>query len=243
MEIISPGHHPVADRFWHFALGEKPNGARTLGKAQAKNLADLFEPYYDLMVTYASEHEFDIPKGAKRIAVMVHQNYPWQAGLRSWQKVNSKLSNYDVDYFVNEETLLKLIKESGGRAFLLPRFIDTTEYPTFNVERTHPTLWYGNAWGEFQFEYETYLNSVAEPFWVSHGRLGFGDMPLGEVNRQKALEILAKSEKIWAIGVSQLEARFYGAEVVSYRGDILPYYDQHTIRPYVKKLLEEIKSE
>lgn len=243
MNIISPGTHPVADKFWKEILHEKPNGARTLGAAQAKHLADLFEPYYDLMVCYASEYDFDIPKGTKRIAIMTHQNFPWTAGFKSWQRVNNKLKGYEVDYFMNEPKLIGLVREVGGRAFYLPRFIDTNEYPKIVGETQIPTLWFGNAWGEFQGEFEMYKQQK-EPYWITQGRFGCGEEVIKDnLDRSTTLTILASAKKVWAIGICQLEARYYGAEVVSYRGELLPYYDEKTIRPYTKRLLKDVRSQ
>lgn len=243
MNIIKPGNHPAADKFWETVLNKKPNGARTLGDAQAKWLAKCFEPYYDLLVTYASEYDFDIPEGTKRIAIMTHQNFPWVAGLRSWQKVNNKLQGYEVDYFINEQNLINLVKEAGGRAFYLPRFIDATKYPRFLHEKDIETLWFGNAWGEFQGEFAMYKNTVKNPVWITHGNFGAGDKTIRSLSRMETLAILARAKEVWAIGISQLEAQLYNCDIVSYRGPVLPYYDQKTIVPYTKELLNKIWSE
>lgn len=237
MIIIAPGSHPEADKFWKEKLGSKPNGARTLGTAIANNLADIFEPHYDMLVTYASDYKFEIPDGVKKIAVIWHQNFPWVEGFKVWQRVNCKLTDYDVDYFVNESVLLSLIKDVYKQAYYLPRFIDTTEYPKFNVERDIKTLWFGNAWGEFQGEFAMYKNLAEKPMWISHGKLGCGEEVIKEVDREETLRTLARTQTAWAIGVSQLEAQYYGCEIASYRGEPLPFYDQNTIRDYLKDLL------
>lgn len=240
MIIVAPGKHPDADKFWKEKLKCKPNGARTLGSAMEKNLADLFEPYYDMFVCYASDIDFEIPEGVKRIAVMWHQNFPWTDGFRCWQRVNNKLLNYEVDYYVNEPRLINIIKDVYPNVYYLPRFIDTTAYPKFDNKKTIKTLWFGNAWGEFTAEFDAYKHRVAEPMWITHGELGVGDRKLKELDsRTETLETLSKAEVVWAIGISQLEAQYYGAKVVSYRGPVLPFYNEKTIRSYTKKLLKQ----
>lgn len=239
MIVIAPGSHPEADTFWKEKLGSRPNGARTLGSAIAKNLADVFEPYYDMLVCYASDIKFDIPKGVKRIAVIWHQNYPWTEGFKVWQRVNVKLKNYDVDYFVNEQTLMNLIDDVYKQVYFMPRFIDTTEYPKFNCKKTIPTLWFGNAWGEFQNEFKNYKEMVAVPLWISHNKMAVGDKEPRELNRKTTLQTLAKTKVVWAIGISQLEAQFYGCEVISYRGPVIPFYDQDNIREYMGSFLQK----
>lgn len=237
MIIIAPGSHPEADKFWKEKLSSKPNGARTLGTAIANNLANIFEPHYDMLITYASDYKFEIPDGVKKIAVIWHQNFPWVEGFKVWQRVNCKLTDYDVDYFVNESVLLSLIKDVYKQAYYLPRFIDTTEYPKFNVEKDIKTLWFGNAWGEFQGEFAMYKNLVEKPMWISHGKLGCGEEVIKEVDREETLRTLARAQTVWAIGVSQLEAKYYGCDIASYRGEPLPFYDQSTIRDYLKDLV------
>ena len=135
-----------------------------------------------------------------------------------WQRVNCKLIDYDVDYFVNESVLLSLIKDVYKQAYYLPRFIDTTEYPKFNVEKDIKTLWFGNAWGEFQGEFAMYKNLAEKPMWISHGKLGCGEEVIKEVDREETLRTLARTRTAWAIGVSQLEAHYYGCDIASYRG-------------------------
>ena len=240
MIVVSPNHHPEADKFWREKLGRKPNGARTLGSAQAKYLTDAMSPYYDMLITYASDYPFDIPKGAKRIAVMWHSNFPWMDGFKCWQRVNVRLIDYEVDYFVNEKPLLNLIKEVYPRAFYLPRFIDATKYPHTLCIKTIDTLWFGNKWNEFVFDFDTYIHSVKEPYWICHGEMGLGEKKIKPLNRMETLLTLAKAKKVWAIGVSQLEAQFYGCDIVSYRGGVLPFYDEVGIQKYVKRLMEEI---
>lgn len=237
MIIIAPGSHPEADKFWKEKLGSKPNGARTLGSAIAKNLADIFEPHYDMLITYASDFKFDIPKGVKKIALIWHQNFPWTDGFKTWQRVNLKLQDYDVDYFVNESVLLSLIKDVYPQAYYLPRFIDTSEYPMFLAKKDIKTLWFGNAWGEFQSEFAMYKSVVEKPIWISHGKLGCGDEVIKEVDREETLRTLARAQTVWAIGVSQLEAKYYDCDIASYRGEPLPFYNQITIRDYLKDLL------
>ena len=237
MIVVSPNHHPQADKVWRELLGSKPNGARTLGTAQEKYLADVFEPYYDMLVTYASDYPFEIPEGVKRIAIMWHQNYPWTEGFKVWQRVNCRLKSYEVDYFVNEEKLLSLIEEVGGRAYFFPRFIDTKKYPKFNCTKNIPTLWFGNPWREFSKEFEGYKLMNEHPWWICHGELGYGDEKKRALNRRETLQFLARAKEVWAIGISQLEAQYYGAEIVSYRGDVLPFYDEKMIVEEAKKLL------
>ena len=243
MITVGPGTHPEADEFWKTKLGSKPNGARVLGGAMVRNLADIFENYYDMMVAYACDYPFEIPDGVKKIAVMWHQNYPFVTGFKVWQRVNIKLIDYDVDYYCNEPAILKLIKEGGGKAFYLPRFIDTRNYPVFNESKSVETLWFGNAWGEFQDEFDYYKRTVKKPYWITHGELGLGDKKIRDLNRYYTLQTVAKAKKVWAIGISQLEAQFYGADIVSYRDGILPFYDQNTIREYLIGLLDEIGAE
>ena len=238
MIILAPGTHPKADKFWHEVLGSKPNGARTLGGAIADNLAGIFEPHYDMLITYASDFEFEVPEGVKKIAVIWHQNFPWTEGFKVWQRVNVKLKKYDVDYFVNESVLLSLIKDVYPKAYYLPRFIDTSNYPTFDVPRDNKTLWFGNAWGEFQNEFSMYKLLTEKPLWISHGQLGCGDDIIKDVDRKETLEILARTQTVWAIGVSQLEAMYYGCDIASYRGEPLPFYDQDTIKEYLVDLLD-----
>ena len=243
MYTISPGHHETADKFWKEKLGSRPNGARTLGSAQAKYLAPIFERHYDMLITYCSAFEFEIPKGVKKIAICWHQNYPWVEAFKQWQRVNIKLKDYEVDWFCNEETIVKLIREGGGRAFYLPRFIDTHEMPRPKIAKEYNTLWFGNQWGGFQNEFAMYKRNAREPYWVTHGVFGYGDKEIRKVNHEQSLEIVNKARTVWAIGVSQLEAQYLGARVVSYRGGILPYYDETTIPLYLERLLNKIWSE
>ena len=241
MIVIAPGKHPTADKFWKEELHSKPNGARTLGSAIEKNLLDLFEPYYDMLITYASDFEFEIPAGVKKIAVIWHQNFPWTEGFKAWQRVNIKLKKYDVDYFVNESVILSLIKDVHKNAYYLPRFIDTTQYPKTKVKKDIKTLWFGNAWGEFQYEFGMYKNLVDKPMWITHGRLGCGDEVIKEdLTREETLNLVARSRVVWAIGVSELEAMYYDCEVVSYRGEPIPFNDQNTIRNYLEDLLKSV---
>ena len=243
MKIIGVGSHPVADDFWKNVLGGKPNGARVLGANQEKFLAPIIEKYYDAAIFYAAdlvsdEMLKDIPKGS-RIFVAHHQNYPWAAGISKWRRVNKQLAEYEVDYFANEPHIIELIDEQGGRAFLLPRFIDVKALPKPKEEKTIPTLWYGNRWAEFGAQFAKY-SQIKHPYWISGGFFGKGEKALYEISRKDALRILNDAKYVWAIGVSQLEAKYLGAKVIPYRDDLLPYYDQKTIVPYVKELLNEI---
>lgn len=239
MVIVAPGSHPRADKVWKETLNSKPNGARVLGNWQKIYLSKLFEPYYDMLVTYAADIPFDIPDGVNRIAVLWHQNFPWAAGISKWRKVNQMLTGYDVDYFANEPHLIELIKEQGGRAFLLPRFVDTKALPKPREEKTIPTLWYGNRWAEFAREFCEYCK-LPHPYWISGGFFGKGEKALYEVDRKDALRILNMTKDVWAIGVSHLEARYLGARVHSYRDKESPFYDQNTIVPYTEELLKKI---
>lgn len=239
MIILSPGNHPTADKFWKDMLGSKPNGARTLGSAQAEHLAPIFAKYYDMMVCYASDFPFEIPAGVKRIAVMVHQNFPWVESFKVWQRTNIKFKGYEVDYFANEPKIIALIREGGGKCYYLPRFIDTALYPTFKVRKSIPELWFGNPWNEFKGEFEMYKATTCGK-WICHGELGEGDKVIKKLDRYDTLLNVARAKKVWAIGVSQLEAQHYGCEVVSYRGPVLPFYDQKKIKPYTLNLLNEI---
>lgn len=240
MITIHPNNHKRAIKVWLRLLGGKPNGARTLGSAINKYCAKCFEPYYDMLITYASDIAVDVPNGVKKIAIAWHQNYPWVNGLACWKKVNAIYSDYEVDYFCNEPRIIELIKEQGGNAYYLPRFIDTTTLPTPSKEKTIPTLWYGNRWAEFANEFAYYKQYAAEPLWISQGQLGLGDNKIRDISRSEALEILNQANVVWAIGVSQLEAKYLGAEVVSYRGDPHPFYTQETIVPYLEELLTNI---
>ena len=241
MIIIHPDNHEKAINFWKNTLGGKPNGARTLGAAQAKYLAPIFEPYYDMMITYASDIPVEIPHGVKKIAIMWHQNFPWSSGITVWRRTRWHYIRYDVDYFCNEPHIIELIREAGGSAFLLPRFIDTTTLPAPPATKIFPTLWFGNRWAEFGGEFEKYKMKNKHPYWLSHGVLGLGEKKLYEIDREDALQIVNEAKKVWAIGVSQLEAQYFGAEIVSYRGEILPFYDQETIQDYAGNLLQEIQ--
>lgn len=241
MYILGTKNHKKANAVWKELLNGKPNGARTLGAAIEK-LSDYFEPYYDMLITYASDIEFEMPKDVKKIAVIWHQNYPWASGITSWRKVNKKLKGYDVHYFCNEEHIIELIKESKGKAFYLPRFIDTKSIPIpkggYEIKYI-PTLWFGNRWNEFGCEFENYKKNE-KPYWISQGMFGKGDKEITELTREEALEVVASTRKVWAIGISQLEAKYLGAEIVSYRGEEHPYYDQNTIKKYLKELLSSI---
>lgn len=243
MYIISPGHHPVADEVWRTKLNSKPNGARTLGSAQAKYLAGEFEKHYDMLVTYCSSFDFDIPEDVKKIAVCWHQNFPWVDAFKQWQRTNLKFKDYEVDWFCNEEKIVELINEGGGRAFYLPRFIDTKEMPKPKIAKEYDTLWFGNQWGGFQNEFAMYKRNAHKPYWVAHGTFGYGDKKIREVNHEQSLDIVNKARVVWAIGVSQLEAQYLGARIVSYRGKILPYYDETTIPLFTRRLLDKIWSE
>lgn len=239
MIVVSPNHHPEADRVWREVLGGRVNGARVLGAAQAKYLAPLFDRY-DMLVTYASNISFDIPNNVKRIAVCWHQNWPKEEAFKTWQRVNVSLRDYEVDYFCNEHFIVDLIREGGGRAYYLPRFIDTTHYPKTNCTKTINTLWLGNRWRMFKGEYQLYCQSVEKPLCIDGGWLFNGEKKIRPVKREQVPLMLAKAKTVWAIGVSQLEAQFYGCEIVSYRGDVLPFYDENTIREYTKNLLDKI---
>lgn len=235
MLIISPENHENANKIWREKLDCKPNGARTLGTAAAEYLAPALAPYYDLFVTYGVDIEFPIPDGTKNIAVMWHQNYPWAAGITAWRRVNERLSGYTVDYFCNEETIVALIREAGGRAFFLPRFIDTTTLPTPKPKRIS-NLWFGNRWGEFGVEFQLFLNNK-KPYWISQGVFGIGEKEIAELDHEQALEIVSEAKNVWAIGLCQLEAKALGANVITYRGEPLPFYDQNTIVDYLKDLI------
>jgi hypothetical protein len=215
MEIVYPNHHPVADKVWREQLGSKPNGARTLGSAQAKYLAPIFEPYYDLMVCYASDYQFEIPEGTKRIAIMVHQNYPWAEAFKVWQRTNVRLLEYEVDYFANEQKIVDLINSGGGKCFYLPRFIDTKKYPKFNCTRIYDCLWFGNPWNEFKKEFD-YYKDTTNGWWICHNQFGKKDKVIKDkLERTETLRLLAQAKEVWAIGVSQLEAQYYGCKIVS----------------------------
>ena len=111
--------------------------------------------------------------------------------------------------------------------------------PKIHKEKTIPTLWYGNRWAEFAREFCEYCKAP-HPYWVSGGVFGKGEKALYEIDRKDALRILNDAKYVWAIGVSQLEAKYLGAKVIPYRDDKLPYYDEKTIVPYVRELLNEI---
>lgn len=243
MKIIGVGSHPVADEVWATTLQKKPNGARTLGRWQELYLTPIIEKYYDAAIFYAAdlvsaEMLKDIPEGS-RLFVAHHSNFPWASGISKWRKTNRMLAGYEVDYFVNEPHLIELIEEQGGRAFLLPRFISTGAMPKIHKEKTIPTLWYGNRWAEFAREFYEYCK-LSHPYWISGGFFGKGGEALYEIDRRDALRILGMARDVWAIGVSQLEAKYLGARIHSYRDKELPFYDQRTIVPYTKKLLDEI---
>lgn len=243
MYILSPKNHETANKFWKEKLGGRPNGARTLGTATEKYLAKEFEKHYDMLITYAIDFPFTIPEGVKTIAVMWHANFPWTEGFKLWQKSTIKLAGYEVDYFVNEHRMVDLINEVGGRAFFLPRFIDTTTLPAIPKEKKIKTLWYGNRWNEFEGEFGKYLVDNEEPYWVSQGKFGLGnDVIYEKLDHKQSLDILKYAEKVWAIGLSQLEAKALGAEVVSYRGPTIPLYTQKTAPVYLRRLLDEIWS-
>lgn len=242
MKIVSPGNHPTADEFWEKSLGGKPNGARTLGSAMAKYFPPLLGPYFDLMVCYSASFDFEIPEGTRRIAVFGHQNHPHTDGFKVWQKVNLKLKDYETVYFYNDPTMVTLIKQFAP-CYLLPRFIDTELYPNLSRKKTIDTLWLGNVWGAMEGEFDMYKRSNPKPYWISKGVFGLGDKKIKELNRTETLKKLALAKKVWAIGVSQLEAKYYGCEVVSYKNEVIPYYDQHTIIPYLEKLLKKIEVE
>lgn len=244
MYIISPENHETANKVWRELLGSRPNGARTLGEASAKYLSDEMAKHYDMFVTYCVNFPFEIPDGVKRIAVMWHQNFPWVDGFKLWQTCNIKLAGYEVDYFVNEHKMVDLIREVGGRAYFLPRFIDTTTLPEPVEQKTIPVLWFGNKWGEFKGEFEEYKNSYERPAWVTQGNYGIGDKVLREnISHEQALEIVARAKTVWAIGISQLEAKALGAEIISYRGQAIPLYTEKTAPLYLRRLLNEIWSE
>lgn len=241
MIILDPSNHTEANKVWREVLGSRPNGARTLGEAASKYLSPIFERHYDMFVTYAADIKFEIPEGVERIAVMWHQNFPWASGIAVWRKVNSVLWKYDVDYFCNEKHIVKLIRENGGQAYYLPRFIDTATMVEPKKEKTIDTLWFGNRWDEFRKEFTQYYLTTKRPYWLSHNIFGLGDERLYDLgDRKDALRIVAEAKKVWAIGVSQLEAQYLGAEVISYRGDIAPFYDQNTITLYLEKLLQTV---
>ena len=242
MYIISPGHHKTADKYWKEKLGSKPNGARTLGSAQAKYLAPVFERYYDMLITYCSAFEFEIPKGVKKIAVCWHQNFPWVDAFKQWQRVNIKFQGYEVDWFCNERKIVELINEGGGRAFYLPRFIDTHAMPKGKPKKIDH-LWFGNQWGGFQGEFAEYKRTNKEPYWITHGSFGLGDKKIRDVSHEEALEIVSQAKEVWAIGISQLEAQYYGANIVSYRGDVLKYLDEKIAPEYLNRLLNKIWTE
>lgn len=243
MYIISPGHHKTADKYWKEKLGGKPNGARTLGSAQAKYLAPVFERYYDMLITYCSSFEFEIPRGVKRIAICWHQNFPWVDAFKQWQRTNLKFKDYEVDWFCNEKTIVQLIREGGGRAFYLPRFVDTDELPDPTDEKKFDTLWFGNQWGGFQGEFQTYKDNAHKPYWITHGTFGYGNKKIKDVTHEEALRLVSKARAVWAIGMSQLEAQYLGAKIVSFRGDILDFYDEKTIPLFLGRLLDKIWSE
>lgn len=242
MRLITPQNHRKANKVWRELLHSKPNGARTLGTAGAKYLSSVFEPYYDMFVTYAPDIEFPIPNDVKKIAVMWHQNFPWVAGITKWRMVNNFLGEYEVDYFCNENHIVELIQESGGNAYYLPRFIDTTTLPKPSEDKYIPNLWFGNRWAEFATEFERYKREVEKPYWISGGKFGKGEEVLYDINRRDSLEILNHTSKVWAIGISQLEARYFGADIVSYRDEPHKYYDQNTIVEYAERLLDYIHS-
>lgn len=243
MYIISPANHETANKVWREQLGSRPNGARTLGTSSAKYLADEMSKYYDMFVTYCVNYPFEIPDGVKTIAVMWHQNFPWTEGFKQWQRVNIDLAGYEVDYFVNEQKMVDLIREVGGRAFYLPRFIDTNTLPE-PAEKTIPNLWFGNKWGEFRGEFEQYKATYERAPWVTQGNYGIGDKVLREnISQEQALMLVARAKVVWAIGLSQLEAQALGAEVISYRGEVLPLYTEKTAPLYLRRLLDEIWSE
>lgn len=243
MYILDPSNHTEANKVWRGLLGGRPNGARTLGEAASKYLSPVLEPHYDMFITYAADLPFEVPKGVRKIAVMWHQNFPWASGIAVWRKVNSVLWEYDVDYFCNEKQLVTLIKENGGRAYYLPRFIDTTTLPTPQKKKHIDTLWFGNKWDEFRKEFTKYQWSVATPYWLSHNIFGKGDDRLYDLDREDALSIVNDAKVVWAIGISQLEAQYLGANVLSYRGDVLPLYDQTTAPLYLAKLVQCIQDQ
>lgn len=238
MFVVSPDNHTYANKVWLEQLNGKPNGARTLGAAAAKYLSDTMATRYDMLVTYASDMPFDIPDGVKTIAVMWHQNYPWSAGISAWRKMRASLASYEVECFCNEQKIVELIREQGGTAFYLPRFIDTTTLPAPKEKRIS-NLWFGNRWGEFGAEFERYKERK-NPYWISQGVLGLGEKEIADLTHEQALEIVAEAKNVWAIGLCQLEARHLGANVFSYRGDVLPFYDQTTIVAYLEKLLSSL---
>lgn len=244
MYIISPANHETANKVWREQLGSRPNGARTLGTSSAKYLADEMSKHYDMFITYCVNYPFEIPDGVKTIAVMWHQNFPWTEGFKQWQVVNLKLAGYEVDYFVNEHKMVDLIREGGGRAYYLPRFIDTNLLPEPAREKDIPTLWFGNTWGEFRSEFANYKATVDTPYWITQGRYGFGDEVIDDdISHEDALKIVARAKVVWAIGLSQMEARALGAEIISYRGAPHPFYTEKTAPVYLRRLLNEIWSE
>ena len=244
MYILSTENHTQADKVWRELLGCRPNGARTLSQASVKYFAPLMEKHYDMFVTYCVNIPFEIPEGVKTIAVMWHQNFPWTEGFKQWQRANLMLRGYEVDYFCNEHKIVDLINEGGGRAYYLPRFIDTTLLPEPARKKDIPTLWFGNTWGEFRSEFANYKASTDTPYWITQGRYGFGDKTIDDnISHDDALKIVARAKVVWAIGLSQMEARALGADIVSYRGAPHPFYTEKTAPVYLRRLLDEIWSE
>ena len=242
MKVVSPGHHPAADKFWKEELNCKLNGARTLGSAMAKYFPPLLEPYFDLMVCYSASFPFEIPAGARRVAVFCHQNYPYPESFNLWQKIHLKLRDYETIYFYNDPTMVKLVGDFAP-CYYLPRFIDTTAYPKLHCNKVIDTLWLGNAWASVSGAFETYKKENTKPYWISKGTFGCGDKKIRELTRLETLQKLCSAKRVWAIGISQLEAQYYGCEVVPYKDGVLPFYDQNSIRGCLKDLLEKARAE
>lgn len=168
-----------------------------------------------------------------QIIVMWHLNNPIPKALELFE---TSLTYYpNAIYLVNSKELYNNVIQLYDKVYFLPRFIDPEALPKPNENKTNESLWFGNAWEHHKDKFERYKKEVSETEWISKGKY-----KSETVNRERTLEVVNNTKKVWAIGLCAMEAKHLGCEVYEYDGkEYEVIYPQQVMEMLRKILLTE----
>lgn len=164
---------------------------------------------------------------------MWHLNKPLDIAIASWRKTLRAYPN--AIFLLNSVELLKILEKIYPRVYYLPRFIDPKQLPTPKTHKENESIWFGNVWKHHQDKFDTYLEKNKD--WISKGE--YNGNP---IERKKALEIINNTQKVWAIGLCAMEAKYLGCEVVEYDGNTYDVLLPKDVQQLLKEILERENS-
>lgn len=136
---------------------------------------------------------------------MWHLNSPYDFAGRLLE--SSKKHYPNAIYLVNSTRIYESFKDEN--MYYLPRFIDPDELPKPRQIKENDFLWFGNVWKHHEDKFEKYMQEHTN--WISRGLYN------GEpISRDEALEIVNNTKNVYAIGLSAMEAKHLGCNVIEY---------------------------